>query len=795
MIKKIVKSLFVFILSISSLLIGNFNNVFANETIERNYYENKVVSILGDSISTFDGYIPVDDGVNLEHATFYPNEEISKVEDTWWYKVIETLDAKLGVNDSWSGSTVYNNLDYNTEYVGKDASMASLTRIKNLGSNSIPDIILFFGGVNDIATKVPMGEFDEDNAPTTVDLTSYKWESFFDSYVCAILRIKHFYPNSQLVCIEPLRNKACYSDAQLIKYTDVLKRICSFYNVGYVSLFDQMPTSKLHDITHPSKEGMEIIASCVVDYLNNDITRDSLDKLFIKYRHNGVYTKKTNIYLNEDSLNEISSIFHAKNTLLERITYYNKDKLWMSNEFNMYSYYGTDNLGNLTNANVKYVGETSDNIAISGISMEEYYITMNDIIARTLDDWKKVDNVYQSSSLKVVDWFKNFTAPCYLGFDEKTDHYILFDRVEVEETTNGLELRLIADYQDYSKLTSEEGIFSRAIITYDHIDDNGRVIECASSYTSGLIEHTCLECGELYTKKLYPIGGKEVDVYPSLSNADTVTFQGNIYTYGGSHDGSKRTDSIYCFNTYNNKLYELDVKIQNAVTSLRVLLHDDKVYIFGGTYGVKYDTIQVHDLKNNTITTLEKKMPFGANCFQIGSYYDQMYIFGGVNSIDGSNNKIYKMDLNTFETSLLDVKLPTTIFKGGWITIGDYAYIIGGTSGPRLNTIHRFNMKTEKLETMNAKLPQLLSQCRLAYLNDKIYIVGGTIEGNSLIDNVYVYDINNDILTELEYSLPEVIANTCVGVVNNKLYVLAGNNDINNLILRLDETGFVNLME
>lgn len=794
MVKKIFKLIFVSMLSITLLLIDNFNSVFATEINETNYYQDKVVSILGDSISTFDGYIPVDDGVNLEHATFYPNEEITKVEDTWWYRVIEELDAQLGINESWSGSTVYNNLDYNTEYVGKDASMASLTRIKNLGSNKTPDIILFFGGVNDIATKVPMGEFDEDNAPTTVDLTSYKWESFFDSYVCAILRIKHFYPNSQLVCIEPLRNKACYSDAQLIKYTDVLNRICSFYNVGYVSLFDQMPTSNLADITHPSKEGMKIIASSVIDYLKNDVTRNSLDKLFNKYRHNGVYSKETNIYLNENSINEISSIFHSNSTLLERTTYYNKDKLWMTNELSMYSYYGTDSQGNMTNGNVKNVGETCENIAISGISMEDYYITMNDIIAKNQDNWSLEDNVYKSNSSVVIEWFKNFTAPCYLGFDDKTINYILFDGVEVEETPRGLELRLIADNQDFSKLSSNNSIFSKAVITYNHVDDNGKVLECASSYKSGLIEHTCLECGVKYTKELYPIGGKEIDLYPSLSNADTITFQGNIYTYGGSPDGSNRTDKIYCFNTYSNKLYELDVKIQNPVTSLRVLLKEDKVYIFGGTYGVKYDTIQVHDLKNNTITTLEKKMPFGANCFQIGNYYDQMYIFGGVNSIDGSNNKIYKMDLNTFETTLLDVKLPTTIFKGGWITIGDHAYIIGGTSGPRLNTIHRFNMKTEKLETMNAKLPQLLSQCRLAYLNDKIYIVGGTIEGNSLIDKVYLYDINNDLVTELEYSLPEVIANTCVGVVNNKLYVLAGNNDVDNLILRLDDNGFVNVM-
>ena len=47
-------------------------------------YKNKIISILGDSISTFMGYIPRADGVNLEHRTRYPQEDLlADVNDTW----------------------------------------------------------------------------------------------------------------------------------------------------------------------------------------------------------------------------------------------------------------------------------------------------------------------------------------------------------------------------------------------------------------------------------------------------------------------------------------------------------------------------------------------------------------------------------------------------------------------------------------------------------------------------------------------------------------------------------------
>ena len=39
-------------------------------------YKGKVISVLGDSISTFAGYIPTADGFNMEHLARYPQDNL-----------------------------------------------------------------------------------------------------------------------------------------------------------------------------------------------------------------------------------------------------------------------------------------------------------------------------------------------------------------------------------------------------------------------------------------------------------------------------------------------------------------------------------------------------------------------------------------------------------------------------------------------------------------------------------------------------------------------------------------------
>ncbi|MBO5667304.1 MAG: hypothetical protein J6S45_07640 [Firmicutes bacterium] len=238
--------------------------------------EPPVISILGDSISTFEGYIPEEDGVNLKHTARYPQEDlVMEVEETWWMQVIGELDAVLGVNDSWSASMVYNDLDENGGSFGPDSCMASMTRIRNLGANGDPDLILFYGGTNDTLHLVPLGEFDpaaegRPVAAEAVDLTATKWETFAEAYETAILRLSYCYPEAQILAMLPTYAiDEYYTAGELAQYNAVMSAICEAYEIPYVDLRKHVTTTQLlPDGIHPSYQGMDLISEAVIDALD-----------------------------------------------------------------------------------------------------------------------------------------------------------------------------------------------------------------------------------------------------------------------------------------------------------------------------------------------------------------------------------------------------------------------------------------------------------------------------------------------------------------------------------------------
>ena len=236
-------------------------------------YEDKVISILGASICTFDGYIPVADGFNLQHYARYPQDNLlTDVNDTWWMQVINSLNAKLGINDSWRSTEVYNACteEVNSSYDGTKACLSSVTRIQNLGSNGTPDVILFFGGTNDITQRRPLGTFDPAAAPTEVDLTSETWTTVADAYTALIMRLQHYYPDSQIVAMLPYRT-ASNSDAVTAEYTSVFAAICAHYGVTCIDMKDcGITTADLPDGTHPNAKGMDYISNAVLETLLGD---------------------------------------------------------------------------------------------------------------------------------------------------------------------------------------------------------------------------------------------------------------------------------------------------------------------------------------------------------------------------------------------------------------------------------------------------------------------------------------------------------------------------------------------
>lgn len=114
------------------------------------------VVILGDSYSTFDGYIPP------HQAFYYPNPEkvpgLTRVEETWWHQLTERRGMRILKNDSYSGSTVCNHTRD-----GQPPESAFISRMHvSLSDEGIggekPDVILIFGGTNDSWLDREIGE-------------------------------------------------------------------------------------------------------------------------------------------------------------------------------------------------------------------------------------------------------------------------------------------------------------------------------------------------------------------------------------------------------------------------------------------------------------------------------------------------------------------------------------------------------------------------------------------------------------------------------------------------------------
>ena len=79
----------------------------------------KSVSILGDSYSTFQGYLQPSTNYVWYNAGKHDNTDVTKVQQTWWHQLISSKGLRLCVNNSFSGATIcntgYNKEDYSVQ--------------------------------------------------------------------------------------------------------------------------------------------------------------------------------------------------------------------------------------------------------------------------------------------------------------------------------------------------------------------------------------------------------------------------------------------------------------------------------------------------------------------------------------------------------------------------------------------------------------------------------------------------------------------------------------------------------
>lgn len=225
---------------------ANHYNIQENITIEPTYIEGKSdflgkkISILGDSISTYKGYIPE------SYSSFYPypTADFGDVNQTWWMQVINNLGATLLKNNSWGGSCV-------TEGTGTSATTNDSRLKELLFGTELPDIIIIFMGSNDCASD------------------SVSLERFDSSYKLMLEKIKKMCPNAEIY-VMTLPESIMYRNKTQnhIEYNKVIRKHITSFNLKLIEIEEMYGTTGcdkyLIDSAHPNLAGMNLFAQTVI---------------------------------------------------------------------------------------------------------------------------------------------------------------------------------------------------------------------------------------------------------------------------------------------------------------------------------------------------------------------------------------------------------------------------------------------------------------------------------------------------------------------------------------------------
>lgn len=204
------------------------------------------VSILGDSYSTFEGKVSP-----YWNALWYFAEgselgsqenDVKKVEQTWWYQVIDEMGYKLEKNNAFSGATIcFSGYKDRSGNFSDYSDRSFIVRASDLGH---PDIILVCGCTNDAWCGAPIGD--------------YKWKKWTNEDLYT------FRPAMAKMCDEL---KTLYPKARILfmlnselsdEINESVHTVCKHYKIECLDL---------HDIDkqmgHPSQAGMRAIADQV----------------------------------------------------------------------------------------------------------------------------------------------------------------------------------------------------------------------------------------------------------------------------------------------------------------------------------------------------------------------------------------------------------------------------------------------------------------------------------------------------------------------------------------------------
>lgn len=248
---------------------------------QKNKYYGRKFSIVGDSISTLEGYNP------KGYKVFYTGQKSEKTgvvhkQDTWWDQVVRYFSGELLVNNSWSGSRV-TKLQEREELF---PSGCSDERTSALHLNNVnPDVIIVYLGTNDWAFGAKTGNEtcilgDDDN------------EKFFYAYNNMLKRIISNYPQGEIWCCTlcgtyisqrpEFEFPHSHAGTHIEEYNDIIRKVVQLHSCNLIDLYAYKTPYDSIDGSHPTKDGMNTIAQMIINSITKAENQRERGKQMIK---------------------------------------------------------------------------------------------------------------------------------------------------------------------------------------------------------------------------------------------------------------------------------------------------------------------------------------------------------------------------------------------------------------------------------------------------------------------------------------------------------------------------------
>lgn len=256
---------------------------------QKPFEDDVTVSILGDSISTFNNYSnnlaadTTNSTIRNYPVHYYTDRYGMTVNDTWWMKTINEMGGRLLVNNAYSGSKIFypNSSSTSLGYLSRATNLHDNTG-KNSGEK--PDIIAVYLGTNDFThCSDSLGTASKINYNKLIKKTSTGYSyatpvTSSEAYAIMLHKIKQKYPAAEIYCFTILPRLELSSDSKkaLRSFNNSITSIAKCFGCYTVDIYSDTGINFNEEnikryigdsYLHPGKQGMEAISNAFLSAL------------------------------------------------------------------------------------------------------------------------------------------------------------------------------------------------------------------------------------------------------------------------------------------------------------------------------------------------------------------------------------------------------------------------------------------------------------------------------------------------------------------------------------------------